>query len=142
MRRLLTTLLALSLLTAACGDDDDAAEAGDAPADDAADDVADDADDDAGDAPAADGGGGTAVAIVDFAFDPGTVEVAVGETVTWTNEDGVDHTVTAGVSGDPTEAFDEAIEADGSAEVAFDEAGTFDYFCAIHPTMTGQVVVS
>lgn len=87
-------------------------------------------------------GGGAAVAISDFAFDPETIEVSVGDTVTWTNEDGVAHTVTAGSSGAATDEFDEAFDAGDSAEVTFDEAGTFDYFCAVHPTMTGQVVVS
>lgn len=86
--------------------------------------------------------GGTAVAISDFAFDPETIEVAAGDTVTWTNQDGVPHTVTAGSSGAATDDFDEALDAGDSAEITFDEAGTYDYFCAIHPTMTGQVVVS
>lgn len=88
------------------------------------------------------GAGAAAVAISDFAFAPETIEVAAGDTVTWTNEDGVPHTVTAGSSGAATDDFDEAVDAGDRAEITFDEAGTYDYFCAIHPTMTGQVVVS
>ena len=135
MRRLLTALAALALLLTACGDDDDAAEA---PAPTSAGEDAADADGAGDDAPA----DGTAVVISDFAFDPETVEVAAGDTVTWTNDDGVAHTVTAGSSGAATDDFDEAIDAGESAEITFDEAGTYDYFCAIHPTMTGEVVVS
>ena len=145
MRRLTMILAALTLLVAACGDDDDATAA---PADgddtvevtveEAGDDeAADDADDGGGS-----GGEAETVAISDFSFQPGTTEVAAGTTVSWTNEDGVPHTVTAGAPDAVGDAFDEAVDAGGAVEVAFDEAGTFAYFCAIHPTMTGQIVVS
>lgn len=88
------------------------------------------------------GGEEAAATIAGFAFAPETVEVAAGTTATWVNEDGVAHTVTAGSPGSPTGAFDETVGSGETAEVTFDETGTFDYFCAIHPTMTGQVVVS
>lgn len=96
-------------------------------------------DDDGGDDAAGDG---ASVTIVDFAFDPQEVEVAAGSTATWVNDDGVAHTVTAGSPGSPTGEFDEPVDAGATVEVSFDEAGTVDYFCAIHPAMTGQVVVS
>lgn len=95
---------------------------------------------------AADGGAtsdeAATVTISDFAFQPGTIEVAAGATVAWTNDDGVPHTVTAGTPDAVGDAFDEPVDAGETAEITLDETGTFDYFCAIHPTMTGQVVVS
>lgn len=94
---------------------------------------------DGGDAP---GGQGETVSISDFSFQPESIEIGAGTTVSWTNEDGVGHTVTAGTPGAAEDAFDESLDAGETVDVAFDESGTFDYFCAIHPTMTGQVVVS
>lgn len=144
MRRLLSTLAALTLLLAACGGNDDAAEAPatttstQAPATTTSTAITYGT---AGTG-AEPGAGAAAVTISEFAFDPGTIEVTAGDTVTWTNEDGVAHTVTAGSPGAATDGFDEKLDAGGRAEVTFAEAGTYDYFCAIHPTMTGQVVVS
>jgi plastocyanin len=77
------------------------------------------------------------VTIANFAFDPATVTVNVGDGVTWTNQDGTAHTATAGDG-----SFDTAnIAAGGSATVTFDTAGTFAYVCSIHPQMAGTVVV-
>jgi plastocyanin len=81
---------------------------------------------------------GDGVAIKDFAFGPDELFVSVGETVRWTNdEDGVGHTTTSddGVwqSGtlNPGDTF----------EHTFDDAGTFTYFCSIHPSMTATITV-
>ena len=77
-----------------------------------------------------------------FAFRPATVEVAVGTTVTWTNSDPTDHTVTAGNPEKPEAGFDVGLERNGTATVAFAKAGTFAYFCSIHRgNMRGVVVV-
>lgn len=77
------------------------------------------------------------VAMSGFAFDPATVTVEVGDSVTWENQDGVGHTAT-GSAG----AFDTGTVSGGqSATVTFDTAGTFAYVCSIHPTMQGSVVV-
>lgn len=131
-----------ALVVAACialagcggGDGDDADDA--AATDDAT--TAEDAgEDDAGGETA-----GAAVTAVDFAFDPTSVAVGVGDTVTFTNDDGVGHTVTAGSPDEPGDAFDEAVGGGESVEITFDEAGTVTYFCTIHPSMTGEVVVS
>jgi len=82
--------------------------------------------------------GGAAVSIVDFAFQPGSVEVAAGGTVTWTNTGQATHTVTA---DDGT--FDSGQLAPGSSfSQTFDTAGTFTYHCAIHPQMTGTITVT
>lgn len=77
------------------------------------------------------------VTIQGFAFGPDAVTVTVGDTVTWSNQDNVGHTATA---GDGT--FDTGtISAGGTASATFSTAGTFAYACAIHPSMTGTVVV-
>ena len=77
------------------------------------------------------------VTISGLAFSPPSVTVNEGDTVTWTNEDGMPHTAT-GSGG----SFDTGTLADGaSAAVTFDTAGTFAYICSIHPTMTGTVIV-
>ncbi len=78
------------------------------------------------------------VAIAGFAFSPGTVSVAVGDTVTWTNTDDVGHTATADDG-----SFSTGTIADGTSKSAtFATAGTFAYQCTIHPQMTGTVVVA
>lgn len=86
------------------------------------------------------GEGGAAGATVDidgFAFVPDELVVAAGATVTWTNRDGVAHTVTA-----EDEVFDSGlVDKEGTFELTFDEAGTYSYFCQIHPSMTGVIIV-
>lgn len=78
-----------------------------------------------------------AVTIAGSAFDPGTVTVTVGESVTWTNRDGRSHTATADDG-----SFDTGgISTGGSEAVTFATAGTLAYHCSIHPDMTGRVVV-
>jgi plastocyanin len=78
-----------------------------------------------------------AVSIVDLTFEPATIEVDTGAAVTWTNDDGLPHTVTAR-EGD----FDSGVlESGDSFSQTFSEPGSHDYFCAIHPSMTGTVVV-
>ena len=104
---------------------------------------------------AADGAGSTAttaevaVDIQDFAFSPETLEVVAGTTVTWTNRDSFAHTVTSGPPDEPDGTFDEALGdptahegVDTTATVTFDEPGTYAYFCDLHPSMVGEVVVT
>jgi plastocyanin len=79
----------------------------------------------------------SSVTIANFAFDPATVTIEVGDSVTWTNQDSEAHTATAGDG-----SFDTGQLGNGeSATVTFDTAGTFAYLCSIHPQMTGSVVV-
>jgi plastocyanin len=78
-----------------------------------------------------------AVSIIDLTFDPATIEVDAGATVTWTNDDSVPHTVTA---RDADFNSGVMMSADSFSQT-FSEPGTYDYFCAIHPSMTGTVVV-
>lgn len=81
---------------------------------------------------------GTAdVKIDNFAFGPDTLTVSVGTTVTWTNRDDIPHTVvsTDGVFKSKVRDTDETFS------YKFEKAGTYTYFCSIHPKMTGKVVV-
>jgi len=76
------------------------------------------------------------VTIAGFAFSPASVTVHVGDTVAWTNSDGVSHTATS------TGAFDTGVIASGTtASATMTRAGTFTYHCAIHRSMTGTIVV-
>ena len=75
------------------------------------------------------------VSIQGFSFQPASVTVAVGGTVTWTNQDGVAHTATG--SGISTGTLNRG----QSGTATFSRAGTVSYQCSIHPSMTGQVVV-
>ena len=77
------------------------------------------------------------IEIADFAFAPTPIEVSVGTTVTWRNLDPTAHTVSASDG-----SFDSGtLGSDARFETAFERAGTFDYFCQIHPTMRGSVRV-
>jgi len=81
---------------------------------------------------------GAAVSIVDFAFEPASVEVAAGSTVTWTNTGAAPHTVTADDG-----SFDSGQLAPGATfSQTFDSRGDFTYHCSIHPQMTGTVSVT
>jgi plastocyanin len=77
------------------------------------------------------------VKIDNFTFGPSALTVAVGATVTWTNHDDIPHTV---VSTDG--AFkSKALDTDDKFSFTFTKAGSYSYFCSIHPKMTGKIVV-
>jgi len=77
------------------------------------------------------------VKIDNFSFGPQAVTVAVGTTVTWTNRDDIPHTVvsTDGVFKSKVRDTDEKFS------YTFTKAGTYPYFCSVHPKMAGTVVV-
>jgi len=76
-------------------------------------------------------------------FSPYEVSVAIGATVTWSNDDTAVHTVTSGKDLLHDELFDSSIFMSGTTyEITFNDAGSFDYFCLVHPWMTGIVHVS
>jgi len=80
-----------------------------------------------------------AVSAHDNSFSPGTLKVRVGDTVTFTNEGGIDHTVTA-TSG---AKFDSGSLAPGAAfKFTAEKAGTVSYVCTFHPGMQGTIEVS
>jgi plastocyanin len=77
------------------------------------------------------------VKIDNFTFGPSEVMVAVGTTVTWTNKDDIPHTV---VNTDKT-FKSKVLDTDEKFSYTFTKAGSYRYFCSIHPKMTGTVVV-
>ncbi len=77
------------------------------------------------------------VKIANFTFSPQELRVKAGTTVTWTNEDDIPHTVTS-----TTLAFkSRALDTDQKFSFTFAAPGNFKYFCALHPHMTGSIVV-
>lgn len=78
-----------------------------------------------------------AVQIKGFAYHPATITVVVGGSVTWTNEDADAHSATANDG-----SFDTGLKSQNqSSTVVFNTAGTFAYYCSIHPEMVGTVNV-
>ena len=78
------------------------------------------------------------VAIADFAFDPAEATASVGDVVGWTNNDSAPHSAVFGDAGCGTETL-----ANGdSGALVFNEAGTYEYVCGIHPQMKGTLEVS
>ena len=85
-------------------------------------------------APAVDG---KQVLVDNFSFTPATAAVPVGTTVTWTNHDDIPHNVVS-----PERKFKSPVlDTDEVFSHTFTVAGTYQYYCSIHPRMTGQVVV-
>ena len=79
---------------------------------------------------------GATVDIKGFAFEPSTITVTNGTTVTWTNRDSVSHTITG-------DNFDSgSISQGNTCSQTFNDAGTFSYHCSIHPNMKGTVIVT
>jgi plastocyanin len=79
----------------------------------------------------------TKVEIDDFAFSPQQITVRAGTTVMWTNEDDAPHTVASS-----TKLFkSNALDTDASFSFTFTTPGVYEYFCSLHPHMTGTVVV-
>ena len=77
------------------------------------------------------------VKIDNFAFAPQRVVVAAGTTVTWTNADDAPHTIVS-----TTKLFkSSALDTEDKFSFTFATPGTYDYFCSLHPHMTGTVVV-
>ncbi len=76
------------------------------------------------------------VEIKGFAFNPDTLTIQKGTTVTWTNKDSAPHTVTGDTFGSETLSQGQAFG------YTFNEAGTFEYQCHIHPGMRGKVIVT
>ena len=78
-----------------------------------------------------------AVKIDNFSFGPQTLTVPVGATVVWTNSDDIPHTAVS------TEGLfkSKVMDTDEKFSYTFTKAGTYPYFCSVHPKMTGKVVV-
>jgi YVTN family beta-propeller protein len=81
---------------------------------------------------------GASVSIAQFAFNPATITVAVGQSVTWTDNDPIQHTTTSDMPG-----WDSGPLAPGARfTMRFDTSRTFTYHCSIHPFMHGTIEVT
>ena len=88
-------------------------------------------------APAAAVKSGAKVSIANFAFTPGEITIAAGESVTWTNDDGAPHGLEY---KDGAKGVDPLLPG-SSFSRRFDQPGTYEYNCSVHPYMTGRVTV-
>jgi plastocyanin len=79
-----------------------------------------------------------AVAIDNFTFGPQSLTVTAGTTVTWINKDDIPHGIASSNNGF---AKSKALDTDDSYSFTFTTPGTYQYFCYIHPHMTGTIVV-
>lgn len=83
------------------------------------------------------------VEIRTFQFSPDTVRISVGTKVVWTNQDEIEHTVTAGTPSERDAKFDKVLKTRGAtAERTFDRVGTFTYFCDRHQFMRGTITIT
>jgi plastocyanin len=78
------------------------------------------------------------IEIKDFAFNPQTITVKSGQTITWINRDEEPHTV---VSVEKQFKKSSALDTDQSFTITAGAPGTYTYFCSVHPKMTGTIVV-
>jgi plastocyanin len=78
------------------------------------------------------------IEIKDFAFNPKTITVKSGEKVTWTNRDEEPHTI---VSVEKQFKKSTALDTDQEFTITAGAPGTYNYFCSVHPKMTGTIVV-
>ena len=80
--------------------------------------------------------------IEDICYIPSNIVVEKGKSVTWLNEDSSFHSVTSGFYPEPSGFFDSGhLDPYQSYTLSFDEIGTYDYFCTLHPWMFAQVIV-
>jgi plastocyanin len=90
-------------------------------------------------APAGPAGEAVRVTIDQFAYSPRELTVPAGTRVTWVNRDDVPHTVTSAET--PRRFNSGTLDTDGQFTHLFTTPGTYEYFCAVHPKMTGKVIV-
>ena len=77
------------------------------------------------------------VVIDNFTFSPTPLKVKVGTTVTWVNHDDIPHSIVCPA----LKVHSHALDTDDKFDYKFEQAGTYDYLCGIHPHMRGQVMV-
>ena len=78
------------------------------------------------------------IKIANFTFDPPTLTIKAGTTVTWVNADDIPHLVTE----KDGKFHSSALDTNDKFSQTFSTAGTVEYYCAIHPKMTGKIVVT
>ena len=81
---------------------------------------------------------GSQITIQDFAFQPTNATISIGETVTWSNTDNVEHSIIDSGIAFQADPFDSG----ESFRHTYDKAGEYSYFCGIHGSMTGTVIVT
>ena len=82
------------------------------------------------------------VIMKNIAFNPASLTVNAGTTVTWINNDNMDHTVTSGTPGKNTGVFDSGtIAPSGKFNFTFNTKGTYQYYCTLHPTQMQATIV-
>jgi plastocyanin len=81
--------------------------------------------------------GGTEVKVDNFTFSPETITVPVNSSVTWVNKDDVPHVI----ASDSGVFKSKALDTDDKYSYTFTKAGTYSYFCSVHPKMVGKVIV-
>ncbi|WP_321419972.1 plastocyanin/azurin family copper-binding protein [uncultured Methanomethylovorans sp.] len=75
------------------------------------------------------------VSIQNFAFEPNSVKLSIGDTVKWPHLDSVPHTIKG------ADFISQSLNKDDSFSYTFTKTGTYDYECSIHPSMKGVVIV-
>ena len=87
--------------------------------------------------PATSSAGGLQVIMKNIAYDPASLTFKVGQTVTWVNQDSTQHDVVANKG-----AFKSGLlQTGGTLSFTFTKAGTYQYYCSIHPNMNGTIIV-
>ena len=75
--------------------------------------------------------------------EPSPLTVKAGTKVTWANEDDAMHEPASGTESSPTDVFDVTLDGKGSnASFTFAKAGTYAYYCKIHTSMSGEIIVT
>lgn len=77
------------------------------------------------------------IKIKNFAFSPKELRIKVGDRVLWTNQDSAPHTVTSESGG---ELGSETLSLNEEFSHTFDAAGSYDYYCTLHPSMKGKII--
>jgi amicyanin len=80
------------------------------------------------------------VTITDFSFQPAVIKIKAGDTVTWTNQDPAEHTVTADISS-PQTPDSPSLAKGQTYSFSFKKRGSYNYSCTFHPHMRGKVIV-
>lgn len=82
------------------------------------------------------------ILISGMAFSPSSKTISTGTTIKWINKDSFAHTVTSGTPGSPSGTFNSGnLGQNGEFSFTFNQTGTFRYFCNIHQSMTGTIIV-
>ena len=84
------------------------------------------------------GAGQNKIEIKDFAFNPQTITVKSGDKITWINRDEEPHTIVSVGKKFPKSS---ALDTDQEFSITVSAPGTYEYFCSVHPKMTGTIVV-